>query len=269
MSEQSLCSNCSQADCCCSTVNNHTNSRFWLCLAGVIILGAVIIVAILRDRIVNNQQWTVSITGQGKVAINPDLAKVTVEIETDRLTEAAAAYRRASEIMAKIIKAVKASGIEDKDLQTANYSLTPNYQYINGESNLSGYQAIQEVIVTVRDLAKLSVVIEKAAAAGANRITNVNFTVENIEQVKNQARLQAIAYAKQKSTDYAQSVWVKLGEITGWWENVIQIPYQNYNYSYSGEKGGMGAGGPGYNTNPVPYGPMDVVVEMNLSYRLK
>ncbi|MCX6784584.1 MAG: SIMPL domain-containing protein [Candidatus Komeilibacteria bacterium] len=271
MENQDICVDCNQQDCgcevdCCS----GGQKRFWLWLAVAIILGAIVVVAILRDRLVNNQQWSVNIVGQGKISVKPDLAKVTVGIETAKTFNAAEAYKTASEAMVKITQAIKAVGIVDQDLQTADYSLNPVYQYDNGQNNLSGYQALQTVTVTVRDLSKMSSLIEKVTSAGANRINNVMFTVEDMDEFKNEARLKAVADAKSKSAEYAKVVGVRLGDITGWWENFIQVPYQAYNYPYGGEKGGIGGGGGAAGvSNPVPYGPMDVVVEMNLTYQIK
>lgn len=255
---------------CCNQNGFWWSKKFWLALVTILVLGAIVIVAIIRDRIVNNPQFTVNVVGQGKVSIIPDLAKVTVGIETDKTANAAEAYKQASAAMVKIVKTISDLGIDNKDVQTADYFLNPIYQYNNGENDLVGYQAIQSVIVTLRDLKKVSALIEKSTAAGANRINNVMFTVEDMEKVKNEARLKAIVDAKAKSADYAAAVGVKLGEITGWWENLIQVPYQTYNYQYGGDKGGGGMGGGSVATsNPVPYGPMDVVVEVNLNYQIK
>lgn len=259
---------CCQVDCCSDKGGFWWNKKFWLALATILVLGTIVIVAIIRDRIVNNPQFTVNVVGQGKVSIVPDLAKVTVGIETDKTANAAEAYKQASAAMVKIVKAIADLGIDNKDVQTADYFLNPIYQYNNGENDLVGYQAVQSVTVTLRDLKKVSSLIEKSTTAGANRINNVMFTVEDMEKIKNQARLKAIVDAKAKSADYAAAVGVKLGEITGWWENLIQVPYQTYNYPYGGEKGGMGGGSVAV-SNPVPYGPMDVVVEVNLNYQIK
>ena len=95
------------------------------------------------------------------------------------------------------------------------------------------------------------------------------FDVSNLEQLKQQARVAAIADAKSKAGAQAQAAGVSLGDIMGWWENVIQSP-DSAAYAASGDMGKGGAGGSGGGAvYPVlPSGSQEIIIEVSLNYRI-
>ncbi len=111
---------CDTKDCC----SGHGHKcKGALKVLGLLLLAAVIIVAILRDRIVNQQFKAVTITGQGKVAYTPDLAIVTLGVQIDKVAKPEDALNQLNAKVAAIIEAVKTIGIAASDIQTQNYSL--------------------------------------------------------------------------------------------------------------------------------------------------
>jgi uncharacterized protein YggE len=241
--------------------------KVWLIALGLILITSVVVVSIIRDRIVNNQQWQVSVTGQGKIEYQPDIATVRLGVQLDRVAKVEDALSQLNEKMDKMLIAVKELGIDEADIQTQSYSLYPQYDYINEVTVLSGYSANQQLLVKVRnvdqDSALIGNIIAKATQAGANQVLGVSFDISNLEELKLEARLKAIADAKQKAGVLANAAGVRLGDIIGWWENIVNAPgVTTYNYA-DGYGGGEAKGG------AVPTGKQEIIIEMNLNYKIK
>ena len=235
----------------------------------ILVLGGIAAVSILRDRIVNYSQYQVSVTGQGKVSYQPDLATVTLGVQIDKVAKAEDALSQLNGKIANIVSAIKAQGIAPEDIVTQNYSLYPQYDYKDNITTVSGYNANQQISIKVRDLKnnpdRISKVLVEASKAGVNQVLGISFDVANLEELKQEARLKAMADAKAKAVGMADMADVRLKEIVGWWENVVQAPGIINNY-YDGGKGGAGVG----TVAPtVPSGNQEIIIEMNVSYRLK
>lgn len=248
---------------------HHGRHKVWLGALALVVLCIIVVVSLVRDRIVNYPQWQVSVNGQGRVSYVPDVATVSLGVQVDKADEAAGALNQLNTTMAKVLAAVKQAGIPDADIQTQSYSLYSQYDYIDNTSVLAGYNANQQLSVKVRNLDKQSDLVAKvvsvASAAGANQVNGVTFEASNIEELKQQARLEAIADAKTKAGSLAAAAGVRLKNVVGWWENVISVPGQPI--PYYGEKGGMG-GGTG-NAGSIPSGNPEVVIEVGVNYRIK
>lgn len=242
-------------------------------------IAAICIVSIVRDRIVNYPQWTVSVTGQGKVAYQPDIAKVTLGVQIDKVAKADDALNQLNAKIKNVVAAVKAVGIADEDITTQNYSLYTQYDYVNSvsingggsTSVVSGYNANEQVLVKVTDVAnnkeRLNKVIAEASKAGANQVLGIAFEPSNLEELKQQARLKAMADARSKARGLAGVAGVRLKKVVGWWENLVQAPGINTPY-YDG-KGGMG-GGSGISATPtIPTGNQEIIIEESINYQIR
>ncbi len=235
-------------------------------LVGMILLATVLIVAIVRDRIVSQPQWQVSVIGQGKVSFVPDTAKINLGVQVEKVANAEEALKELNTKMEKIITAVSNIGIAKENIQTQNYSLYPQYDVIDGISKISGYGANEQLVITVSGVDKdnnlVGKVISESTKAGANQVNGVSFEPANLEVLKQQARLMAIADAQVKAKQLSQAMHVRLGKVVGWWENYPQ-PY------YDG-KGGMGAGGVMNDMGAsLPVGNGEISLELNISYQIK
>ncbi|MDD5043770.1 MAG: SIMPL domain-containing protein [Patescibacteria group bacterium] len=232
----------------------------------VLLVAGVLTISLIRDRIVNPPQWQVNVVGQGRVAYEPDIAKINLGVQVDKVAKAEDALTQLNDKMDKVYKAVIAAGISKEDIQTQNYSLYPQYDYVDNISRLSGYNANQSIIVKVRDIQKnsnrVSAVIAAATKAGSNQITGVAFETSLLNDLKQEARLKAIADARTKATDISSALDVRLGKIVGWWENVVSSP-DTAGYYYGDGKGGSGA------SPTVPQGSQELIIEVNLNYRIR
>lgn len=239
-----------------------------LSVVGILALTAVIILALLRDRIVNSPQWQITAVGRGEVEYIPDQAVITLGYNVERSNDAASALRILNEKIATIIKAVEEKGVARENIATQSYSLNQRYDYINGENRPNGFQANQLIAITVNNVAENldypSEIIEAASKAGANQVVSVTFSVEDIEALKAQARDMAINKAKQRAVEMEQQLDVRLGDIIGIWENAIYEPQPSPMY-YGG---GYGAGGGGGDPI-VPQGTNKYILEVSLNYKLK
>ncbi len=256
---------------CCESGCTHCCSKkphIAVMIVGLVLITAIVITAILRDRIVNQQFKNVTVTGQGKIAYTPDIAIVTLGVQIDKVAKPEDALNQLNAKVANIIKEVKATGVNPEDIQTQNYSLYPQYDYKDNISSVSGYNANEQLVIKVngydKDPNRLSQVIAAASKAGANQVNNLSFDASNMNDLKQQARLAAIADAKAKSSALAATAGVRLGDITGWYENLIgPTPYMTADYG----KGGMGAGAA--SAPQIPSGDREVIIEIGVTYNIK
>lgn len=241
-----------------------------LVLIGLLLLAGIVALAILRERLVSPAQWQVAVIGQGKVSYQPDLAIVTLGVQVDRAVYAESALKQLNDKMQKVVAALKAVQVSAEDITTQNYSLYPQYDYKDGVSTSAGYSANQQVVIKLKDIqdgSRLSQVIDQATKAGANQITGIAFDLSNLNDLKQEARLKAIADAKQKAQSQAQAAGVRLGKVIGWWENLVQGPGPTSPLAYG--KGGEVGGGGTPATPQVATGTQEIIIEVSLNYKVK
>lgn len=249
---------------CCQTKWPQTI----LIIVSLVLISAIVIVSILRERLVSQQFKNVTITGQGKISYVPDIAIITLGVQIDKVAKPEEALSQLNQKIEGIIKAVKAVGIEAENIQAQNYYLYPQYDYNKDNVSLvSGYNANEQMVIKVKDYDKnpdrLSQVIVAATKAGANQVANLSFDASNINDLKQQARIKAIADAKEKSASLAAAAGIELKDITGWYENLVN-PSSAYATDYG--KGGMGSSSV---TPQVPAGNREIAIEIGITYNIK
>jgi uncharacterized protein YggE len=242
-----------------------------LLLVAILVFGAIVVASILREWLVNEQQWQVSVSGQGRANYQPDIANVNLGMTISKAASAEDALKQLNDKMNKTIDAIKRAGIAPEDIQTQNYTLSPHYDSKDNITTLTGYDANQNVVIKVRDIMSKSDFVAKvlsaAAKAGSNQINGITFENSKINEIKQEARLKAIADARAKSSDIATALGVKLGKVVGWWENIVAP--SEAQISYKGDLG-MGGGIGGGGSEPViPSGTQELIIEVNISYKIK
>ena len=153
----------------------------------------------------------ISVTGEATISVPPDLAEVDAGVTSDAKTA-----REASETnnatMGKLLLALKAAGIDAKDIQTSRLSLQPqNAPNRTGPPAIAGYRASNRVTVRLHDVAKVADTIDMLVGAGANDIGGINFMVSQASKLLDDARTQAVADARRKAEIYAKAAGVTLG----------------------------------------------------------
>ena len=135
----------------------------------------------------------VVVTGTGEVSVKPDTAQVQVGVTTQAQT-ASQALKANNEAMDVLLKAPTSRGIAEKDVQTSNFHVSPQYRHQNpGQApELAGYQATNQVSVRVRNLKDLGPLLDDLVTKGANQVHGVSFTVADPRKVLDEARGKAV-----------------------------------------------------------------------------
>jgi uncharacterized protein YggE len=152
----------------------------------------------------------ITVTGEGEVAIVPDLAILSGGVTSNGKTAREASEANAR-MMTAVMNALKAAGIAQQDVQTARLSLHPVRDSKTNEIRVIGFQATNQVAVKIRDVGKIADVIDRLIGAGANDISGLQFVVSSPSKPLDQAREAAIADARRKAEVYARAANVKLG----------------------------------------------------------
>lgn len=239
----------------------------------VVILSIFLLVMIISTFIDINQKLqqtdnTITVSETGEIYTSPDLVLVNFSVVVEAKTVGQALSQNASKMNA-IIEFMKEEGIEEKDLKTVGLNLYPRYewpertQFVSGERVLVGYEARQSLEVKIRDLEKISAIIEGGTVAGANEVGNLQFIVDQQEEFKKQARQEAIAKAKAKAEELAEQLGVKLVRITNFQESSF-APYYSYGLK---EEAAMGMGGSDFSPQ-IQTGESKIEVQVFLTYEI-
>jgi hypothetical protein len=243
--------------------------------AGFAVVAAVVVLGVLAagcgDRTTRvetsggQMQTGISVTGEGKVSGKPDVAKLTLGVTAEADTVQKARDQAAGSLDG-IVKSLKNNGVADKDIQTQQLNIQPQYDYKDGNQKLRGFQVTNILNVTLRDINKTSQVVDDAVRAGGNDTTiqGLAFTIDNPDALKKQAREKAVADAKAKAETLAQVAGVGIGAAMSISESSNTPVY----YDSRSAQGGIAApdtGGP----TPIQPGELDVTVQVSITWAIK
>ena len=186
---------------------------------------------------------TITMSAEGRVIATPDIASFNITVITESKDPKAAENENTSKTNA-IIDFLKSKGIDKKDIKTSNYNLAPQYYYPYDYpripcplSSLScppkipviiGYELNQIISVKIRDFKIIGDVLEGSIAKGANSLSDLQFSIEDPDNLKNEARKIAIEKAKEKAKDLTKIADVKLGKVVSFSEELVSFPQITY-----------------------------------------
>ncbi|MDD4902175.1 MAG: SIMPL domain-containing protein [Patescibacteria group bacterium] len=243
----------------------------------VLVLGAIAlgILAILRDKIMQNDQNQFVVTAQGKITAPPDVATVDFSVQSTVSKNIGDIVKDGNTKMNAIIKALTDLKIDKADIQTSQYQLAPIYDYTScplsssipcQQGNvLRGYQLTEGVTVKIRDLNIVGDAISQAIAAGANQTGGVSFTIDDQDKLKAEARALAIEKAIEKAKTIAKQSGLKLGKLINVTENTGPMPYYANTYDMMAKGGGVAAAP----TASIQSGSLDITDDVILTYKVK
>ena len=161
----------------------------------------------------SGQAQGISVSGTGQASGTPDLALLDLGVSTEGKT-VKEARDAAATAMNAVNNAVKGDGVADKDVQTQQFSIEPEYQYPDGKQELVGFRVTNIVEVKVRNLDLTGQIIDDAAKAGGDvvQVQGLTFTIEKPETLRAQARQEAVADARTRAEGLADLAGVKLGK---------------------------------------------------------
>lgn len=158
----------------------------------------------------------ISVTGEGVVEAAPDMATITLGV-TQEATEAKAAMDATSAAVAKVLARLEAAGIAARDLQTRQLSLNPVWSEVRGGTEgrraITGFVASNTVLVRVRDLTALGPILDAVIADGANDFSGLQFGVQEVAPLRDEARKRAVADAMARAKLLAEAAGVALGPV--------------------------------------------------------
>ena len=156
---------------------------------------------------------TLTVVGQGEASATPDQAVFSTGVVSTAKTadEALAANSKA---VAGVIEAIKASGIEARDIATSGFSIQPQYAQPQQGSReplkVSGYEVRNGVSVRVRDLAQLGTLLDKVVQAGANQAGGLRFDLSNPDELSAKAQIAALDNARAQAETLAKAAGMRL-----------------------------------------------------------
>jgi len=204
---------------------------------------------------------TISIQGQGKIYAKPDIAYVNLSVITQGYSLKGTQDSN-SKKMNGVIEFLKGFEIEEKDIKTINYNIYPQYSYEERKApRIVGYEINQTIELKIRNLDKVSEILEKSVAAGVNQINSLRFWIDKDEELKAEARKIAIEDAKKKAQVLASDLGVELGDLIGYNDDNSYYPTP----IYRAEMGGIGGGG---ETPDIQTGENEIIINVSLIYEI-
>lgn len=178
------------------------------------LIPALAFVALLAPAALADSQRTITMTGHGEAKAQPDQVQITAGVTTQAPTAAAALAANTAR-MKTVFAALTRLGVPDKNIQTVNFSIGPQYNNAHdGEApTLTGYQVSNQVSVLLTDVGKLGGALDALVTAGANQMNGIGFSIRDPAPLLADARAQAIADARMRAETYAKAAGVALGPI--------------------------------------------------------
>jgi uncharacterized protein len=160
------------------------------------------------------EKRTISLVASGAIKTTPDKVDISTGV-TSEANSAREALDKNTASMTKVVEALKADGIDPKDIQTTNFSVGPMYE-VKAEGKppvIVGYRVSNQVRITLHDIGKLGAILDKMVTLGANQIDSIEFGVEEPEALKDEARKVALKNVTDNAKLYAEAAGVGLGQI--------------------------------------------------------
>ena len=159
------------------------------------------------------------VSATGKTSRVPDIATIRAGVVTQSATAAQALADNARR-MAGVLGALKAAGVQPRDIATSNVSLQPQYRYENNQPPVvTGYQASNTVSVRFRDVAKSGAILDALVAQGANQIDGPNLSLDQPDAALDEARVDAVRRARARAELYAKAAGLSVVRILSMSEN--------------------------------------------------
>ncbi len=241
-----------------------------LLLAGTVALGAN-----AYKTLSTEEPWegpvTVSVSGMSEVMAVPDVAQFSFSVRAEGETATNAQDASAESINA-IMTFLEENEVAKEDIKTEGYNLFPKYRYEQrpcttnycpGEQIQDGFEVYQTITVKVRNTENAGTLLSGVGEAGATDISGLNFSIDDTDALKQQARTEAIAEAKEQAQMLADALGVRLGRMMSYYEEDPSTPY------YYGMGGDMKAQSEMAVTPSIPTGESTVTSKVNLVYELE
>ena len=203
----------------------------------------------------------ISVSGEGRVSVAPDMVLLNIGVSAKEDT-VAAANSAVQAAMDRLLSSLKADGVVEEDIQTSQFSISPEYDYQFSQPRLTGYRVTHMLQVKVRDIARAGEVIDGGVEAAGDlvQVNGISLTVDDMSAMANQARELAMADAKAKAQELARLADVELGK-------PVSISESSYNpgppIAY---RAAMGYESAALDQTSISTGELEVVVSVQITY---
>ncbi len=224
----------------------------------------------------NSGPTTITVVGTGEVFAKPDIAQFSFTVRGEGVDAATAQEKSGTSINA-INAALKAAGIEDRDIKTEGYNLSPKFKYEQkpclfgqmcppSEQIADGFEVVQTIMVKVRKIDTAGTLLVEVGKLGATDLSSLSFTVDNTDKLTADARALAIKDAQEQAKKIAADLGMTLGKMTGYYEEVPGgMPYMSAAPMMDSAMGGAKS----FERVVVPTGENKTTSKVDLTYMLK
>ena len=215
--------------------------------------------AIAADDSDNSTIRSLSVNGTGRVTLTPDIAYVTIGVQTEDEDAAKAVAENNSKTQA-VVDELEEIGVEKEDIKTTNFSIYPQQMY-DDRGQPTGevvYRVNNSVFVTVRDLEVVGDLLNAVVGAGANSIQGIQFDVEDKTAAYAEAQENAVANAQAQAENLASAAGVTLGEVITINTFGGAVPLPKYD-------GGIGGGMALAEASSVPISPGEMMISVEVT----
>jgi uncharacterized protein YggE len=199
------------------------------------------------SQTISQKQDLFTVTGDSEVTTVPDQVEITFGVsQTD--SQLAVAQDKVNQVVKNMTAELQKLGIKKEDIKTQNYSIYPQYDYQSEQRKITGYSVDSRMRVKLTDFEMLNQAIDVSTAQGANQVGGIEFSLseKKEDELKNQAREEAIDKAKESAKDLANLAGVRLGKVVNVYEqrnNYYPSPmYAKAEMALDSSMAGLGGG---------------------------
>ncbi len=181
-----------------------------------IFVTALLAAALAMPAVAENEDRVIQVKGSAVVSLAADTASIQigVNIRKDTVREA---QKENAALMNAVIEAIKAAGIDEKDIMTSQFNVYTGYDYgvdaLGREVRTINYEVNNSVTVTISDLSLAGAVLDAAMEAGANTTYGIVFSSTQANEAYQKALTRAVEDAMKKAQVLASAAGVKLGPL--------------------------------------------------------
>lgn len=270
--------------------NNFTKCHFCghkslKSIIGVLILFLVFFLAVKIAKDIKSygyigrdipSQNTISVSGKGEIVAKADIATLTLTV-LEESANVSDAQSRATKKINNIIKFLKDNGVEEKDIKTINYNIYPRYNYIKPKTEgdyeliknnrvLIGYEISQGIEVKVRKIDSAGNILSGIGNLGASNVSGLDFSIDEEEKLKKEARGLAIEDARENAKTLAKNLGVKLVKVVNFSESGYFPVYYREKFSADAASLGMGGDSP---APEIPSGENKIISQVTIVYEIR
>ena len=175
-------------------------------------IGTIMASATLGTMAAGINPGEISVTGQAVRQVAPSYALLNLGVSSKNVSVQSAKSHNDA-IMSKLISSLQHLGVSRNNIQTSNITINPNYDYIDGNSKLNGYNVNNTVVVRIYDTASIGKAIDAAIASGASDVNSLTFQTDLSQEMEDQLSTSAINDARHQAEVIAKSLGLELGPV--------------------------------------------------------